>query len=95
MHLTDEELKAAVLSAANKLIENKDEILNGLQEIVGGVCDTHTLEGEKTKLESEMDVCAKMIEDLIRQNAAIPQDQSEYQAKYEDLERFYNDKKRP
>ena len=39
-----------------------------------------------------MDVCAKMIEDLIRQNAAIPQDQSEYQAKYEDLERFYNEK---
>ena len=95
MHLTDEELKTAVLSATNKLIENKDEILNGLQEIVGGVCDTHTLEGEKTKLESEMDVCAKMIEDLIRQNAAIPQDQSEYQAKYEDLERFCNDKKRP
>ena len=39
-----------------------------------------------------MDVCAKMIEDLIRQNAAIPQDQSEYQAKYEDLERFYDEK---
>ncbi len=40
-----------------------------------------------------MDVCAKMIEDLIRQNATTPQDQSEYQAKYEDLERFYNEKK--
>lgn len=39
-----------------------------------------------------MDVCAKMIEDLIRQNAAILQDQSEYQAKYEDLERFYDEK---
>ena len=93
VHLTDEELKAAVLSATNKLIENKDEILNSFQEIVGGVYDTHTLEGEKAKLESEMDVCAKMIEGLIRQNAAIPQDQSEYQAKYEDLERFYNEKK--
>ena len=93
MHLTNEELKAAVLSATNNLIENKDEILNSFQEIVGGVYDTHTLEGEKAKLESEMDVCAKMIEDLIRQNAAIPQDQSEYQAKYEDLERFYNEKK--
>ena len=51
------------------------------------------MEGEKAKLESEMEVCAKMIEDLIRQNAAIPQDQSEHQAKYEDLERFYNEKK--
>ena len=89
---SDEELKAAVLSATNKLIENKDEILNSFQEIVGGVYDTHTLEGEKAKLESEMDVCAKMIEDLIRQNAAILQDQSEYQAKYEDLERFYDEK---
>ena len=39
-----------------------------------------------------MDVCAKMIEDLIRQNAAIPQDQSEYQRKYEDLKRFYDEK---
>ena len=39
-----------------------------------------------------MDVCAKMIEDLIRQNAAIPQDQSKYQAEYEDLERFYDEK---
>ena len=93
MHLSDEELKAAVLSATNKLIENKDEILNSFQEIVGGVYDTHTLEGEKAKLESEMDVCAKMIEDLIRQNATTPQDQSEYQTKYEDLERFYNEKK--
>ena len=71
---------------------NKDEILNTFHEIVGGVYDTHTLEGEKAKLESEMDVCAKMIEDLIRQNAAILQDQSEYQAKYEDLERFYDEK---
>ena len=94
MHLSDEELKAAVLSATNKPIENKDEIFNSFQEIVGGVYDTHTLEGEKAKLESEMDVCAKMIEDLIRQNAAIPQDQSEYQAKYEDPERFYNEKRR-
>lgn len=42
VHLTDEELKAAVLSATNKLIENKDEILNSFQEIVGGVYDTHT-----------------------------------------------------
>ena len=33
MHLTDEELKAAVLYATNKLIENKDEILNSFQEI--------------------------------------------------------------
>ena len=40
-----------------------------------------------------MDICAKIIEDLIRQNAAIPQDQSEYQTKYEDLECFYNEKK--
>ena len=82
-------------SATNKPIENKDEILNSFQEIVGGVYDTYTLEGEKAKLESEMDACAKMIEDLIRQNAAISQDQSEYQAKYEDLERFYNEKRRP
>ncbi len=84
--------KAAVLSATNKLIEIKDEIFNSFQEIVGGVYDTHTLEGEKAKPESEMDVCAKMIEDLIRQNAAIPQDQSKYQAEYEDLERFYDEK---
>lgn len=95
VHLPDEELKAAVLSAANKLIENKDEILNSFQENVGGVYNTHALVCEKTKPESEMDVCAKMIEDLIRQNVAIPQDQSEYQAKYEDLERFYNEKRRP
>ncbi|CAC9931888.1 hypothetical protein PEPNEM18_01125 [Aedoeadaptatus nemausensis] len=93
MHLTDEELKAAVLSVANKLIENKDEILNSFHEIVGGVYDTRTLEGEKAKLESEMDVCAKMIEDFIRQNASIPQDKSEYRAKYEDMECFYNEKK--
>ena len=39
-----------------------------------------------------MDVCAKIIEDLIRQNAAIPQDQREYQAKYEDPKRFYDEK---
>ena len=39
-----------------------------------------------------MDICAKIIEDLIRQNAAIPQDQREYQAKYEDPKRFYDEK---
>lgn len=61
-------------------------------EIVGSVYNTHALEYKKTKLKSEMDVCAKIIEDLIRQNAAIPQDQKEYQAKYEDPKRFCNEK---
>ena len=72
MYHSDEELKAAILSATNKLIESKDEILNTFHEIVRSVYNTHALVCEKSTLESEMDVCAKMIEDLIRQNAAIP-----------------------
>ena len=57
------------------------------------ICNTENLEAERDKLAREMQVVSEMAKNAIRKNAAIAQDQNEYQKRYDALVKQYEDTK--
>ena len=89
-HLVDEEIKAAFVTAFNKLYEKKDTLLENLKLVQEQVCDITTLETEQRKLADEMQVLVEMVQSCIGENARIAQNQGEYQERYNELVSRYD-----
>lgn len=89
-HVTEDEIKAAFVSAFNQLLSEKAEIIANAELIRDTVCQTDALEEEKRALENEMSVVADMAQGLIAENARIAQNQEEYQKRYDGLIERYN-----
>lgn len=84
-HVTEDEVKTAFVTAFNRLIENKDEIIENAKLIRKTVCNTKEQEIERDKLQEEMAVLVKMTQDCVAQNARVAQDQEEYKKRYDGL----------
>lgn len=89
-HLTDKEIKAAFVSAANKVITDKKTILETFKLIKETAFDTSELEKERDSLIDELNVVTGLIQDGIHQNAHIAQNQSDYSKEYENLTSRYD-----
>ena len=77
------------MSAVNKLLPEKERIINAFDTIKSTVFDTNELDAEKTALEQEMVVISEMMQQSIYENARVALDQTEYQKRYDGLtERF-------
>lgn len=92
-HVTEEEVKAAFVSAYNKLVTEKKEIIANAELIRRTLCNTDALQEEKQRLESEMAVLVNMVNNCIAENARIAQDQEEYQKRYDGMVARYDDTK--
>lgn len=57
------------------------------------ICNMADFETERDKLAREMQVVSEMARNAIRKNAAIAQDQNEYQKRYDELVKQYEDTK--
>lgn len=77
-HLTDDEIKAAFVSAANRVLADKDTVIETFRLIRDSVFDTSALEQERTELTDELNVVARLIQDGIYQNAHVAQNQADY-----------------
>ena len=84
-HVTEEEIKEAFVTAFNRLVKEREEIIANAQLVRQTLCDTTALAEEKTKLQQELAVLVEMTEKCIRENARIAQNQEEYQKHYEGL----------
>ena len=88
-HLTDEEIKAYFVSAVNKLLPEKYQLIRAFDDIKLTVFDTGSLETEKAELEQKLVVVSEMMQQSIYENARVALDQTEYQKRYDGLtERF-------
>jgi site-specific DNA recombinase len=92
-HLTDDEIKAAFLSAVNKLLADKDAVIQNGKEMSGMLFDTAALEKERDDLLQEVQVVADMVQKYIYENAHVALDQESYQKKYDSLTARYEAKK--
>ena len=81
-HVIEEEVKTAFVSAYNKLVTERKEIIANAELIRRMLCNTDALQEEKQRLESEMAVLVDMVNNCIAENARIAQDQEEYQKRY-------------
>ena len=88
-HVTEDEVKAAFVSAYNQLVTEKKEIIANAEIIRRTLCATDSLREERQKLEDEMLVLVEMTKSIVAENARIAQDQDEYQNRYDGLVQRY------
>ena len=77
-HLTEEEIKRIFVKALNSLVEVKENVIAELRSLINGVCQTGELTEEHDRTEQELCVLTERLEMLIRENARVAQDQTEY-----------------
>ena len=92
-HVTEEEVKAAFISAYNQLVTEKKEIIANAEIIRKTLCVTDALQEEKGKLEEEMALLVEMTQNIVAENARVAQDQEEYRKRYDGIVRRYDDAK--
>ena len=88
-HVTEDEVKAAFVSAYNQLVTEKKEIIANTEIIRRTLCATDSLREERQKLEDEMLVLVEMTQNIVAENARIAQDQDEYRNRYDGLVQRY------
>lgn len=92
-HLTEQQIKDIFVSAFNKLMPEKNEILSNMEIIIQTLCDTTSLENQARDLADEIAILVEMTKDIINQNAHVVQNQEEYQKRYESMTEKYASKK--
>ena len=84
-HVTEEQMQQLFVAAVNRLITSKAEIVEALKETGAAIFDTSALEAEEKQLSDEMNMLAGMIQNIIRENAHVALDQTEFQTRYNEL----------
>lgn len=88
-YLYEDKIKQAFVEAFNSLIENKEEILQGYDEIIQAVTDTSKLDKESNKLKSEIEIVTEMLRKCVEENAHSVLNQEEYEERYKALAARY------
>lgn len=81
-HITEDEIKAIFVTAYNKLLPEKSEIIANIELMRKAVFNISDLTAEREKLQQEMAVLVEMTQSCIAENARIAQNQEEYQERY-------------
>lgn len=88
-HVRDEEIQTCIVSALNKLIVNKKEIVGNIKLLVKMIKVDTSLEDEIEKLENTLEHINSKVENLILVNSKVVQNQEEYTKKYNNLVEEY------
>lgn len=89
-HLDEEKIKQVFISAMNKLITSKEQILSDFELIKNKIFNIAELEMERKSLEHKLEKIAKQIQECIDQNARVAQNQAEYEQQYNELVNKYD-----
>ena len=61
------------------MIDQKEQFISIYEQVLAKSLNTTALEYELSKLEAEINIAAKLIEECIKENARVALDQAEYQ----------------
>jgi site-specific DNA recombinase len=89
-HLKEEIIKKAFVNAFNTLIESKEELIAGYEEVIEKITNFSKQEKEGNKIDEECILLEKSLEKLIAENTRTSMDQDEYNTKYSGLATRYN-----
>ncbi len=92
-HLTEEEIKEIAVIAINKVLRNKKEIIETIENVISKIGDVSNLNKKKIKYEQELKVITELTEEHINKNKTTLQNQKEYNDKYDELVRQYDETK--
>lgn len=88
-HLTEDQIKQAFLSAFNRCIKNREEIIENCKIAIDAVMDTSKLESKAQTLRLECDEASDLIRKCVEENAHIAVNPNLYSEKYEALVKRY------
>ena len=92
-HLNEEEIKEIAVIAINKVLRNKKEIIETIENVISKIGDVSNLNKKKIKYEQELKVITELTEEHINKNKTTLQNQKEYNDKYDELVRQYDETK--
>jgi hypothetical protein len=92
-HLDEEAIKRLYVSAANKLLSDKKEIIDDIELIKQAIFNTDALEAERTELQNELAVVVGLMQKCVDENARVALNQAEYQQRYNSLAERYEEVK--
>ena len=88
-HLTEEQIKGVFVTAMNRLIADKNDVLTDCRLIMRQLTDCTEIDAELEKVQEERSVLEELLRRLIEQNAREPMDQEEYNSRYKSLDERY------
>ena len=91
-HLTEEEIKQIFVKALNSLVAVKENVIAKLRTLIDSVCRTEELTEEHGRTEQKLAVLAERLENLIRENARVEQDQTAYLKQENEIRALYLEK---
>lgn len=87
-YVYEEDIKKAFVKEFNKMIQNKDEIIANCVTFLEELLNTSEIEKDNEMVQ-ESAVIAKLIEQMVMDNAKTAINQEEYTKKYEKLAKRY------
>ncbi len=75
----------ALIRAANKLAEDREPLLTNLREIQATYSGTDERERRLRELDERPNADADAVQELIAQNARVPQNQEDYNRRYDEM----------
>jgi hypothetical protein len=89
VHLSEDEIYKSILEAINKVIVEKDEIIENCELILNKVLDTKKLKIQEAEKSKELNKISKQIEHLVEGNSTIINNPGEFNEEYNNLSEGY------
>ena len=89
--MTEDEIREGFVRAYNALASDKDEIIENIREMKAILCNTDDLFAEKERLDADVTIAAERLQEAIDENARVAQDQNEYEIRYAELDKRYEE----
>lgn len=93
-HLYEKDIKALFLKAFDKLMADRDSLLEDIRLVQTTLCDCGSLDSEQALLMEDMEVVGELIRQCIEENSIKAQNQAEYLERYDRLTRRYEKMKK-
>lgn len=90
--LNEDEAKVMFLKAYNSMFINKEEMISNIELVKERLTNSNDIDIKISKLNEELEVLAKDIEILVKENTKILKDQEIWKKKYAELEDSYKTK---
>lgn len=81
-HLLDSDIKSRFISVYNRLISDREGIIDKCNSIINRFTDTSFIDKEMNRRLNEMDTLKEIIQKCVMENAVVAQNQEEYNIRY-------------
>ena len=91
--LAEDKIKEKFVIAYNHVMQEKDRILEDINDVIQLLSDTSELDTKVVELQNNKEVISGLVDKMIKENTRITQDQVEFNKRYDELSTQYESEK--